>query len=355
MILSIFAFILVIGVVILAHELGHFITAKLTGIKVLEFGLGFPPRLFALRRGETEYSLNLLLPLGGFVRLLGEEDPSQPRSLASKGVGTRLLVLGSGALMNIILPLALFSIAFMIPRQEVVETVRIEEVAPSSPAAEAGMEPGDIILSVRGRQISNRDDMVYNIQLGLGRPTEFVLQRPDGTLKTVTVVPRWNPPPDEGWIGIELPTVLEDPKTIRRSDPFWRAVPRAWQTSTDAFILMRNEVVSWFVAGKAPEVAGPVGIFQITGEVAHLGFRALMQFAAFLSLNLAIINLLPLPALDGGRIAFVLLEWVRRGKRIAPRYERMVHLAGFMLLIALIFVVSYFDVLRIIRGEELLR
>ncbi len=342
-------FILILGLLIFVHELGHFVAARMAGVKVEEFGMGFPPRLFAIRRGETEYSLNLI-PLGGFCKMLGEEDPGEPRSLASKSAPTRLAVLGAGSLMNILLPLVLLSIAFMIPRQVVVGDVRIEDIALNSPAAEAGIEQGDTVLSVNGHQIQNIGDLIYNIHLNLGDEVLMELEGVDGTRRTVTVVPRWDPPEDEGAVGIALSMV--DIHQVSQADPFWRAVPKSVTTMGETFVLLRNEVTSWFVRKTPPKVTGPVGIFQLTGEVSEAGPSYLLQFAAFLSLNLGIINLFPLPALDGGRIIFVLLEVARRGKRVSPRTEGLIHLVGFVMLISLMLVIGYFDVMRVIRGES---
>ena len=349
-VVTIIVFILVLGLLIFVHELGHFVAARLVGVKVEEFGMGFPPRIFAIKRGETEYSLNLI-PLGGFCKLLGEEDPSEPRSLASKRPLTRLFVLGAGPMMNAVLPIVLLSVAFMIPRQVVIGDVRIEEVAPNSPAAEAGIEPGDTVLSINGQSIRNIGDVIYDTHLSLGDETTLELEGSDGSPKVVTLVPRWDPPEGEGAMGISLSLV--NAYEISESYPFWEAVPKGAVTLWETFGLLRNEVRSWFAKGTAPQVGGPVAIFQLTGEASEAGPSYLLQFAAFLSLNLAIINLFPLPALDGGRIVFVLLEVVRRGKRVSARTEGFVHLVGFAMLIGLMLVITYVDISRAIRGESL--
>ncbi len=349
-VVTIIVFILILGLLIFVHEMGHFIAARLTGVKVEEFGMGFPPRLFAIKRGETVYSLNLI-PLGGFCKMLGEEDPSEPRSLASKRPLTKLFVLGAGPVMNAVLPIVLLTIAFMIPRQVIVGDVVIEEVAPNSPAAEAGIEPGDTVLSINGHSIQNIGDLIYDVHLSLGEETTLELEAEDGSQKVVTLVPRWAPPEGEGPVGVALS--LANTYEVSEHYPFWEAVPKSATTLWETFELIRNEVRSWFARGTAPQVGGPVAIFQITGEANAAGPSYLLQFAAFLSLNLAIINLLPLPALDGGRIVFVLLEVVRRGKRVSPRTEGLIHLVGFMMLIGLILVITYFDILRAIRGESM--
>ena len=349
-VVTLIIFLLILGLLIFVHEGGHFIVAKTSGIKVEEFGMGFPPRIFGIKRGETIYSLNWI-PLGGFCKMLGEEDPSAPRSFASKRPAVRLATLAAGPLMNAILPIVLLSIAFMVPRQVVVGDVMIDQVAAGSPAAEAGIVPGDTVLSINGNSIRNIGDVIYDIHLKMGEKITLELKGADGTLKTATLVPRWNPPEGEGAVGIAM--TMANTGNVSQSYSFWKAVPKSISSIGDTFVLMRNEVTSWFVQKKAPEVAGPVGIFQLTGEVREAGPSYIIQFTAFLSLNLAIVNILPLPALDGGRIVFVLLEVVRRGKRVSPRTEGLVHYVGFAMLIALILVISYFDIVRVIRGESL--
>lgn len=348
--ITILAFIGLLAVLILSHELGHFIAAKLSRIKVLEFGFGFPPRLFSIKRGETVYSLNLL-PFGGFVRLLGEEDPSLPGSLASKSIVTRFVVLSAGSIMNILVPVVLFSLSFAIPHNIMIEKVMVQEVAPSSPAYDAGMESGDIILKINDRPIENRSDVGYFIRLNLGSETTILHQKLDHSQKEVKVKPRWSPPPGQGPIGIVITGA--DSTVVRQSYPVWKAIPSGVGHSWEILVLFRNEIMSWFIRGTLPQLIGPVGIAQMTGEIAKAGISPLMEFAALISLNLAIINLFPFPALDGGRLIFVALEWLRRGKRISPKKEGLVHLIGFILLILVILAVTYQDIARIIRGESL--
>lgn len=346
-VVTLIIFLLILGLLIFVHEGGHFVAAKLSGIKVEEFGMGFPPRIFGIRRGETIYSINWI-PLGGFCKMLGEEDPSEPRSFASKRPAVRLATLAAGPLMNAILPIVFLTIAFMVPRQVEVGNVVIDQVAPDSPAAEAGIVSGDTLLSINGHAIQNIGDVVYDINLDMGNKITLELKDSDGNQKTATVVPRWNPPPGEGAVGIQMSMVATG--NISQSDPFWKAVPKSISSIKDTFVLMGNQITSWFAQKKAPEVTGPVGIFQLTGEVRAAGPSYLLQFIAFISMNLAIVNILPLPALDGGRIAFVFLEVVRRGKRVSPRTEGLIHYIGFFMLIALILVISYFDIARVIRG-----
>ncbi len=351
MIITIVAFLVVLAVLILAHELGHFTTAKAFGIKVDEFGLGFPPRLLSVKLGETRYSLNAV-PLGGFIKMAGEVDPKEPRSLASKSVGTRILVLSAGSLMNALLPLLLFSIAFMVPHDIVIVDVVVQEVAPNSPADMAGIGSEDTILSVNEQPVRNISDLHRYIQLNLGKETTLVVSRSDSTTEEVQLIPRWKPPEGEGAIGIVVS--MPNPTIVTQSEPFWRAIPMGVGELLETFVLFKNAILSMFIGTESLQVTGPVGIAQITGEAAKAGISPLLEFAAFLSINLAIINIFPLPALDGGRIVFVLLEWVRRGKRISPRTEGLIHAIGFALLMAAILAITYQDILRIISGESLI-
>jgi len=351
MLITIVSFLCIIIVIILAHELGHFITAKSTGVKIEEFGLGYPPRLFGIKRGETIYSLNAM-PLGGFVKMAGEEDPKAPGSLASKGIGARLLVLSAGSIMNALLPLILFILALAIPHNVVVGQLMVEEVALNSPAAMAGIEVGDTIISLNDKPIQNISDLQRYTTLNLGRETDLLIRHSDSTTEEVQLIPRWRPPEGEAAMGVMVK--LENITTIKQREPFWRAIPLGIKEGIETLGLFKNSILSLIVGTSSMEIAGPVGIAQMTGEVARAGLSPLLEFAAFLSINLAIINMFPLPALDGGRIVFVLLEWLRRGKRISPRVEGIVHGAGFALLIAVMIVVTYQDIIRIISGNNLI-
>ncbi|MFC2069831.1 RIP metalloprotease [Chloroflexota bacterium] len=349
--ISIISFLAVIIVLILAHEIGHFFTAKATGVKVEEFGIFYPPRLISVKRGETIYSLNAI-PLGGFVKMAGEEDPDVPGSLASKKIWVRLLVLGSGSLMNFLLPLLLFSIAFMVPYNAVVGQSIVKEVASDSPAGRAGIVAGDIILSVNNKQVNNNVDVYRNFDLNLGKEVGVLVRHADETEEAISIIPRWKPP--EGQTPSGMRVVTAEATAVPQSYPFWKAIPMGVESCVETFILFKNGIISMIIGAVEAEFAGPVGIAQLTGQIAQAGISPLLEFAAFLSINLAIVNLFPLPALDGGRIIFVLVEWVRRGKRVAPKTEGIVHLVGFALLMVFFLAVTYQDIARIISGESLI-
>ena len=351
MITTIVSFIIILVVLILAHELGHFVTAKASGVKVEEFGIGLPPRLLSITRGETRYSINAI-PVGGFVRMAGEEDPSEPRSLASKGIATRLMVLSAGSLMNLLLPFLLLSIAFMIPHQTVIGQVTVLDVSPDSPAAEAGIEVGDVFLSVNGKPVRNTGDITRYFYTNLGRKFTAEVRHSDSTIEEVQLTARWKPPEGAGAVGVAIMT--SDATIVTERYPFWRAIPRGVVRSCEMFILFKNGIVSMIIGALPVEFTGPVGMAQITGEVAKGGISPLLEFAAFISINLGIINIFPLPALDGGRAVFVLLELVRRGKRISVKTERLIHSIGFILLLGAILAITYKDIMRFISGDSLL-
>ena len=383
----------VLGFLVFVHELGHFMTARAFGIKVTEFGFGFPPRMFGVRYGETLYSLNWI-PVGGFVRMVGEEDPEEPGSFAGKSVGVRMLVLAAGAFMNVALPVVIFTALFMLPHDEFVGAVTITSVSPGSPAEEAGLRPGDSILAVDGERTNNHIELVQTILANLGNETELTVRRgplianmgfsPDTMrIETVRVVPRVNPPyrtvvesvtdPEtevsveeargidpsfepgdklyQGSIGVTIFTA--NPRPVETTYPVWEAVPMGVERIWDTVRVVKNALHRWSAGGPDPGLTGPVGIAQVTGQVAEAGISPLLELTAFLSINLAIVNMLPIPALDGGRFMFVFIEWVRRGKRISPRREGLAHLVGFAAVLALIISMSYLDVMRILSGEGL--
>ena len=346
-IITVLIFMAILMVLVLVHELGHFVTAKLFGVKVEEFGLGLPPRLLSIKRGETVYSLNAL-PLGGFTKMVGEEDPSHPRSLASRKRPIRILILSAGSLMNLLLPLLLFSVSLMVPHDLPVGEVVITSVAPDSPAARAGLEEGDVFLKINGRAVQNTIDLHRNTTLNLGKEITLEMKKNDGTTSTVKLVPRWKPPPPQGamGVGINMPEVT----WVRENEPFWRAIPQGIVECVETFILNKNEIIKLIIGATSSEVIGLVGMAHLAVELGPMSLTNILQNAAFLSIILGIVNLFPLPALDGGRIAFVVLEWLRRSKRISPKKEGLVHLIGFAMLMGFFLAITYNDIVRIVSG-----
>lgn len=382
---AVFPFLSLLLVLVVIHEFGHFLAAKAFGIKVLEFGIGFPPRAKTMfKKGDTEYTLNWL-PIGGFVRLLGEEDPSDPRSLAAAPRWQRLAVMSAGVVMNFVLALVLLSVGFMIPRERSLSLAQIVEVAQGSPAAEAaiagemrdgseplqGIQVGDIVMKVEGRDIKNTSELVYVNRLNLGETQHWTIIRAGSTL-TAEVYARWHPPAGQGPTGVRIGAPqtctydqnsepincqLKYPQTESEWYPPWIAFPKGAQSLVDTMVLTVNEIRVRIGGGGGaslngddqPAFTGPVGIADTTGELIHeAGWRPLIEFAALLSLNLAIFNALPIPMLDGGRMFFVFLEIIRGGRRISPEKEGLVHFAGFALMMAGVLVVTYFDIARLV-------
>ena len=350
--MTIIAFLLVFSLLVFVHELGHFTVAKLTGIRVEEFGLGYPPRLLTIaRRGDTEYTLNAI-PFGGFVRMLGEEDPSHPASFASKSKLVRATDLLAGPLMNVVLAFLLFIgvglIGFDIPTG----SVAVIGVAPGSPAAGADLQEGDIILSIDSLTVRNTYDLIQYTNERLGEEVALSIKRGEETLPA-RLTPRLEPPVNEGAMGVMIQTVdIVGTDKLRYS--LGETIPIAGRMIVDVIAAIFSGVAGMIQGVIAPDIRGPVGIAAVTGEVAKSGLVALMQFTAFLSIQLAILNLLPFPGLDGGRLAFIALEVLRGGKRVAPEKEGLFHLVGLVILVGLLLIVSYQDVARLLSGQPFL-
>ena len=542
-------FLAVLGPLIILHELGHFFAARLTGTKVLEFGIGYPPRLGGLWTGRTSvqitpdtrfdlddgasavkpgvtvsiaasrtaggtlsarrvrdyagsradtatvigartlvigkvrearsdslvvaemlWSINIL-PLGGFTRMLGEEDPRAEGSLAGRSRRQRTITLLAGPLMNAVIPFVLFPLVLMLPQDVRVGDVSVVQVMPGSPAEAAGLRDGDRIVRVDGRGIENIADLQEAVTLRLGAESRWEVQKaiadphpqPGASgyqyrpgVETLTVVPRWKPPlrevvavvddpemqvsisearlydPGAGlastlrvvpvpaaatgeisladaWeflgTGLQAGDVLnvveevDDPLrqvsladarrydpalgvttvlqegavgvTITETDtrvesrglPLWEAIPAGFHSVLDTLVITKNAIFAKVVGSSNPQFSGPigigpVGIGQLTGEIATADASStakvitFVNLAGLVSISLAVLNILPIPALDGGRLLFIVIEWVRGGKRISPEREGLVHLVGFAVMLGLIALISVQDIMRIFRGES---
>jgi regulator of sigma E protease len=351
-ILTIVIGIIVLSVLIIVHELGHFIAAKATGVPVEEFGVGFPPRAYGKKWRGTIYSINWI-PFGGFNKIAGEVDPKVPKGLASRGYGVRMLVLGGGIIMNLLLPFVLLAVAYMVPHDIVSGRVVIEDVSPDSPADTAGIEPGDTIVSINDEPLKSTGDLSRYIQLNLGKEISVAVEHTDGTAETVALTPRWRPPEGEGSMGV-LNVSTEDAVILSQSYPPWEAIPLGARTCIEALVLYKNGIAGMIMGTIPFTPAGPVGIVQVTGEVAQSGISPVLELTAFISIALAITQLIPFPALDGGRMLFVVIEWIRRGKKVSAKTEGIVHSIGFMILFALLILLTYQDIFRWISGGSLL-
>jgi len=335
---GIVATILIIGTLVILHELGHFATARLFGIQVDEFGVGFPPRLRAWRRGETEYTLNAI-PLGGFVRMVGENgDSLSPRSFGAKPAWQRAVVLCAGAAMNLLTALILFFVLFAIVGQPAMLPT-VQKTAPGSPAA-ALLRPGDRIIAVDGQRVEYLTDLQRAISGRLGRQVALDVRR-SGAIVHVRLTPRVRPPAGQGAMGI-----VGGALGFQRM-PVGTAVGTTLHTPVDMVQGMWGLLTSPAIRNQSGGVSGPVGIARATGQAANavprLGIGPLLELAGLLSLNFAIINLLPLPALDGGRLLIVLFGALRR-RRVDPQLEGTIHAVGMAALLLLMVVITWHDI-----------
>lgn len=342
--------IFIIGLLVFVHEFGHFITAKKAGCRVLEFGFGFPPRIFSVKKGETTYSLNLI-PLGGFVKIFGEEGEGKEdkRSFAAKSVSKRALILFSGVAMNFVLAFFLFSLGAYIGSPEVVDSgsdnikVHILNVSKNSPAEEAGIKMGDIVLKINGNDVKNYEDVKKYVSVTSTDKINVLIERGGKAFEKEAIF-RKNPPSGEGSLGVELVQT-----GIVRYPPLtalWVGLKTTFLMTTGIFIFLYELIKELFITGTAEvQVAGPVGIAVMTGEAIKMGISYLIQFVAVLSVNLAVINILPFPALDGGRILFLGIEKIIK-RKVSPSFENAVHTFGFILLIILMIAVTFKDISR---------
>ncbi len=354
-----FIFMVILGILILVHELGHFVMAKRAGMKVEEFGFGFPPRLFGFKKGETIYSINWI-PFGGFVKILGEDggEKANQRSFSSKGLGARAMVIVAGVVMNVILALVLLSWGNMYGLRvgfagEVTDPkvrdlqVQIVQVAQDSPADQVGLEMLDEILGFRiDKQevpVKSVQEVQSTIADNRGRTIVLKIKR-GGKLAEKEITPRLNPPPGEGAVGISL--ALTGLVEYSWYESIYQGARQTVILTANTFMGYVQIVKSSFTTGSpGVELSGPVGIARFTGQAARVGFIYLLQLVALLSVNLAVLNIMPFPALDGGRLLFLVIEKIK-GSPLPKRAEQLTNSIGFSLLILLMIYVTTKDVLR---------
>ena len=343
--MSLILFIVAIALLILLHEFGHFLAAKASGVQVEEFGIGFPPRVLHLFTwGGTNFTLNAI-PLGGFVRPKGENDPSVPGGLSSASPWVRIFVLISGPAMNVLIALLLFAFIFLQIGKPDLNTVEIMDVSANSPAQIAGLEVGDIILKIDDQEIHSTQELHDAIYAHLGETVQLTYQR-NGQESRTQLVPR-QPPPADGAIGIAMgnPSLPIGP-----GEALLVGGQAVWEQVT-ALVQLPATLLSGDANPNEGRLIGYKGMYDIYTEVRAAdaaptntlpaGINTLSFFAS-ISISLGILNLLPIPALDGGRILFTLPEIILR-KRIPPAYENMVNLIGFALLIVLLVYVNIQD------------
>lgn len=342
MIINILQFIGVLASMIILHEVGHFLACRIFGVKVEEFGIGFPPRitrLFTMR--GTEYTLNWI-PLGGFVKPLGEAQPEVEGGLAASKPWVRIGVYIAGPLMNLLVAVILYSVIFSRLGVPDTSVIQIQDVVSNSPAAEAGLLPGDTVLSVNGQESDSYDALRNEIYSHLGENVTISYQR-DGQVGQVSLVPRANPPEGEGAIGILMTSPVKELN-------WFQALPLAAAATTEHSIAVMK-LPGQLIRGSADAAGRPVGykgmydIYAgakegqlVPGTPADIN---VLLFLVSITVSLGVLNLLPIPALDGGRILFVLPELII-GRRVSQQVQNVINAIGF---ISVILLLIYFNIL----------
>lgn len=337
--LTILAAIFVFGVLVTVHEFGHFITAKLTGMRVDEFAIGFGPKLYQQKDGDTLYSLRAI-PLGGYNKIAGmdPDEPPGPNTFNSKSIPARMLVILAGALMNFILPIILFSGIFMVEgRVQVVNEPVLGVVVDEMAAARAGLKAGDRIVTINNKPMQSWTEVVTTLR-GAGTEEVTLTAERNGQIATYKMTPVYNQEAGRALIGIS-------PKLEKESLGFFGSIKEGCIYTKNIIMSMINGLYK-IVSGNAPaEVSGPIGVAQMAGQVAEKGLLPLMNFVAFLSINLGVINLLPLPALDGGHFVLLVLEALR-GKPLGSKAMTNIQMIGVAMILALTVFSTFKDITR---------
>lgn len=349
------SFLFVFGILVFVHELGHFVVAKLSGVKVLEFGFGYPPAIYKKKFGETYYSINVI-PFGGFVKLLGEDGSSRkdPRSFMAKSKAIRAGIISAGVLMNFVLACIIFSSLYifgfspLIPGMEehkgVEKHIYIEEASAGTVAFEAGIRKGDELLKVDGQKV---DSIAKSRQVLLEKSgKEIIIEiKRNSETKSFKIIPF-----KEALDGKEIGRIgTENSETIKINNIFRAIVTGVLETLRLAQLTIVGlfgffgKLITKLTIGE--DAVGPVGIAVLTNEVRQLGFTFLLQFMAILSISLALLNVMPIPALDGGQLFFLLIEKVK-GSEISTKVKNNLTIGSFILLLVLMFIISTKDIMR---------
>jgi len=353
-------FILILVVLVLIHEFGHYYAAKRMGVYVEEFGFGFPPRVIGKKIGETLYSFNLI-PLGGFVKLYGEEyhektsdkkdgndakqSISASRAFVNKKPWQKTIIIVAGVVMNFILGWTIISYLFTtgVP---IPNGVKITEVAPGSPAHLSGLEVEDVVEQLKYNDISTdiltSQALISTTQLYLDKEITLVIDRRGEQLEFI-ITPRLHPPEGEGSMGIIIEQIIEVKHYPWYTAPYHGLIHAFKTTSTIAIEIIKIPAGLIMQKQTSVDFAGPVGIAKVIGEARQYGLSALLEITALLSLNLAVINILPFPALDGGRLVFIIYEWVS-GRKPNQNLERYMNMVGIVLLLALSVLITIYDI-----------
>jgi|LSQX01.1.fsa_nt_gb regulator of sigma E protease len=330
--------IIIFSLLVLFHEAGHFTIAKLAGIKVHEFAIGMGPKLLKYKKGETLYSIRAF-PIGGFVKMEGEDESSEDeRAFNKKPIIHRIAVVAAGAIMNFILGFIIFIIMFLMV--DSIPQPVIEEVIQDMPAQKAGLLQGDRIIKLNNSKIRTQKDISYFLLRSEGENIQVTVER-NGERLEMSLAPEFNEEEDRYMMGYSFR--MEETN-------FTNAIYAAYHETlfmTKLIFVSLGQLITGKVS--VDQMAGPVGIVREIGGAARAGILQLLQLAALISINLGLFNLLPIPALDGSRIVFLVIEGIRR-KPINPEKEGMVHMVGFALLMVLLLVVTFSDISKLFGG-----
>ncbi|TCO79907.1 RIP metalloprotease RseP [Marinisporobacter balticus] len=333
-ILIILVALLVFGLLVVFHEFGHFGVAKLVGIKVHEFAIGMGTRILKVKGKETEYSIRIL-PIGGYVKMEGEDEHSKDeRSFNNKPIWARILVIVAGPVMNFVLAIFLFTMMFYMMGFPTNRPI-VGEIIPDFPAQIAGIEAGDEIISISGKEMDTWEKIVETIHENKDKDLRIKIRR-DGEEKNFSIKSRVNEGTKQFMIGIS--------PTLEKS--FIKSFTNSFSKTIDVI----KEMIGFFGklfsgSASAKDVVGPVGIIYLVGEAAKTNIYYVLHLAGLISVNLGVVNLLPIPALDGGRLVFLMIEGLT-GKPLDPEKEGFVHFTGFVLLMGLMLFMVYKDIVR---------
>ncbi|HWP65673.1 MAG TPA: RIP metalloprotease RseP [Candidatus Limnocylindria bacterium] len=355
MTLTLLAFVVALGALVIVHELGHFWVAKRLGVKVLRFSVGFGPIVARRNWGETEYALSAV-PLGGYVKMLGEGDDAgvaaEPtRSFEAQPLGRRMAIVLAGPVMNLLFAFVVYAALLATVGMDAPSTLPlVGQITPDSPAARAGLMPGDRVLAIDGRSITSWDQLAATVRASGGKPLAMRLER-DGAERTVEVVPELKETKtlfgessgSTYLIGVGIAT---ERKHFGPVEAVWRG---AQQTVSVSYIVLKGFVLMLTGRVSARELGGPIAIAQTAGEQARAGLEQYLTMLAFLSINLGVLNLLPIPLLDGGQLTLFGIEAVLR-RPLRPRVREAAQNVGLLVLVGLMVFVLFNDISRLVQG-----
>ena len=336
--MTIIAAIILFGIIVFIHELGHFLLAKKAGVTIHEFAIGMGPKIYSVQKGETKYSIRLL-PLGGYVSMEGEDEEStDDNSFGKKTLLQRASIIFAGPFFNIVLTVLLLIPVFSYMGTPSDSNV-VGKVLENTPAIKSGIEVNDKIIEINGQKINNWNDIVNNLQKETSKEKINIKVERNNTTKDFTITPQKN---EQGKYVIGISPVYE--KSIIKSIP--KAFTETGNMIKQMFIFIGQLFTGTIPGGFDNSVSGPIGVIGIVSNAAKLGIINLIYIGAVISLNLGILNLLPIPALDGGRLLFLAIEAII-GRKLDPKKEAMINTAGFVILIGFMLFVTYKDILKL--------